>query len=580
MKKAIKIIIPILLVALLIGGAVWYFANYQGTLLSNFLQGRGDAAMENKHYDSAVRYYKWAWGLDRSDPELAIDLSAAYRNIDNYTKAEYTLVNAISAMPENIDLYLALSETYVQQDKLLDASQMLDNITNEKIRSQLEQMRPEAPVLSPESGYYTEYISVCLNVSSASLESATAYLSVDGQYPSLENGAYTEPVQLSGGETKAIAVCVGENNLVSAMVYGGYTVGGVVEEVALQDRVLDSHVRQLLELDADDVLMTDDLWTITELTVPEGVSTLDDLVYFTGLTSLTIQNYQNDDFSFLSNLSQLENVDFAGSIISSQTISMLGQQTNLKWLSLNGCGVSNLSGLSTCSKLEYLDLSNDHVADLSPLANCTNLTELYLTGNAVTVLDVVATLDNLQKLDLSYNAVQNLGALRACTQLSELNLSHCSLTDLSALGDIPSLTKLTASSNELETIEGLENCVNLVELDLSDNKLISVIQLSTIDSLKVVNINYNDVVSVPQFSENSQLEKFYADHNYMEDLSGLAKCTHLNYVTLDYNNISNIDALADCPNLVEVNVFGTNIHSNADVQTLLDHDIIVNYTPS
>lgn len=65
----------------------------------------------------------------------------------------------------------------------------------------------------------------------------------------------------------------------------------------------------------------------------------------------------------------------------------------------------------------------------------------------------------------------------------------------------------------------------------------------------------------------------------MEDLSGLANCLHLNYVTLDYNNISNIDVLANCYNLVEVNVFGTRIHTNAAVQKLLDKGIIVNYTP-
>ena len=94
-----------------------------------------------------------------------------------------------------------------------------------------------------------------------------------------------------------------------------------------------------------------------------------------------------------------------------------------------------------------------------------------------------------------------------------------------------------------------------------------------------MNLNYNDIVNAPHFSQNSQLETLYADHNFMEDLSGLANCLHLNYVTLDYNNISNIDVLANCYNLVEVNVFGTRIHSNAAVQKLLDKGIIVNYTP-
>lgn len=580
MKKVFKILIPILIVALLLTGGVWYFKNFQSSVTSGFLHSRGDAALKDGNYDRAVTYYQWAWDLEQSDPELATDLAAAYRGIDNYTKAESTLVHAIAAMPEELELYLALSETYIAQDKLLDASQMLDHITTDSVRTQLEQMRPEAPVLEPASGYYTEYISVSLALPVSALEQGvTPYLSVGGQYPSLEDGAYANPIALGGGETEAIAVCVGENNLVSTMVYGGYTIGGVIEEVTLQDRTLESHVRQLLEMGTDEVLMTDDLWSLTELTVPEGVATLADLAYFTGLTSLTVQNFPSDDFSFLSNLTKLETVDFTGSLISTQTINLLGQQTNLKWLSLNACGVSNLSGLAGCANLEYLDVSNDHVTDLSPLANCTNLKQLYLSSNAITSLDVVATLNTLQVLDLSYNAVENLAALRACTQLQELNLSHCSLTDISPVGEIPSLTKLNASANALTSIEGLENCVNLVELDLSENTIVSIIQLSNINTLTMININYNDVVSVPSFTTDSQLQKFYADHNFMEDLSGLANCRYLNYVTLDYNNISNIDVLADCHNLVEVNVFGTNIHSNADVQALLDHGIIVNYTP-
>ena len=581
MKKLLKILIPVVILAVLLTGGVWYFTHFQSSLASQFLRGRGDAALADENFDRAVTYYQWAWDLEPGDPELSIDLASAYRGVENFTKAEYTLVNAISASPDNLDLYLALSETYIAQDKLLDAAEMLDNVTNEAVRSELEQMRPEPPVLEPESGYYTEYISVGLSVpTSVESNGGTAYLAVGGEYPSLEDSAYESPIELGGGETKAIAVCVGSNNLVSTMVYGGYTIGGVIEEVTLSDSVLDGHVRQLLELGADEVMMTDDLWSITELTVPEGVASLADLSYFTGLTKLTIQNFQGEDFSFLANLSKLETVDFSGSLITTQTINLLGQQTNLKWLSLNASGVSNLSGLATCANLEYLDVSNDHVTDLSPLANCPNLRELHMASNAVTSLDVVATLNNLEVLDLSYNAVENLAALRACTQLQELNLSHCSLEDISALGEIPSLTHLNASSNELTSIDGLENCVNLVEVDLSENKLVSIIQFSDIDTLTVININYNDVVKVPSFTTNSQLQKFYADHNFMEDLSGLVNCRYLNYVTLDYNNISSIDALADCPNLVEVNVFGTNIHSNADVQALLNHGIIVNYTPA
>ena len=184
MKKFFKVLLPVLLVALLLGGGIWYLRNYQGDFFSNFLQRRGDAAMAGEHYTTALRYYRWAWELDDTDPDLAVSLASAYAHTDNYTKAEYTLVNAIAAMPEELQLYLALSETYVAQDKLLDASQLLDRVENESIRTQLTEARPDAPVLTPESGYYSEYISVGLEASSG-----TAYLSVDGSFPSLEDDA-------------------------------------------------------------------------------------------------------------------------------------------------------------------------------------------------------------------------------------------------------------------------------------------------------------------------------------------------------------------------------------------------------
>ena len=37
MKKVWKIIIPILIVALLLGGGIWYFTNYQSSLTAGFL---------------------------------------------------------------------------------------------------------------------------------------------------------------------------------------------------------------------------------------------------------------------------------------------------------------------------------------------------------------------------------------------------------------------------------------------------------------------------------------------------------------------------------------------------------------
>ena len=61
----------------------------------------------------------------RNNANLPVRLAQAYINSGNYTKAEYTLVSAITNNPESVQLYVALSKTYIEQDKILDAEQML-----------------------------------------------------------------------------------------------------------------------------------------------------------------------------------------------------------------------------------------------------------------------------------------------------------------------------------------------------------------------------------------------------------------------------------------------------------------------
>lgn len=576
MKKPLKILIIVLLILALLVGTVWFFFFHQNNLTADFYADWAASCVEHGHYKLAVWLYQRAWSVSDENPEIAISLADAYAGTGNYTKAEYTLVRAIADRPEALDLYLALSHTYVAQDKLLDASRMLDNVANESARQQLEELRPAPPEMSPEAGYYHEYISVSLSYA----DGGTAYLTCDGEFPTTSREPYAEPVALEPGETTAIAVVLGENGLVSSAVQSGYTIGGVVEPVTLQDSTLDSYVRELLGKDAGSTIMSNELWDITELTVPSGITTTADLSNFIGLTSLTMQSYHGNDFAFLESMQNLTTLDLSSGTVTTQSAELLGDLPKLETLNLSGCGISNLSGLSGHTALVHLDLSGNSVADLSPLAGCSALKELNLSENAVTSLAALGSLTALETLDLSYNAVTGLDALAKCANLTTLNLSHCSLTSLAGVGSCTKLQTLTASANQLQSISGLEACTDLQTLDVSDNQLTAVNELAGLDSLVELNINYNDVTAAPAFGSGSKLERFYADHNFMADLSGLSNLEWLNYVTLDYNNISSIDALAGCYNLVQVNVFGTNIHDASAVKTLTDRGIIVNYTPT
>ena len=156
MKYILKIFLIVLLVVAIIGAACWFFLVQRPDLTMSVFAYWGDHFYDAGRYNRAVSLYETACRLDPQNANLPVRLAQAYINSGNYTKAEYTLVSAITNNPESVQLYVALSKTYIAQDKILDAEQMLDRITSSDVKAQIDALRPRAPVLSPESGYYSE----------------------------------------------------------------------------------------------------------------------------------------------------------------------------------------------------------------------------------------------------------------------------------------------------------------------------------------------------------------------------------------------------------------------------------------
>ena len=571
MKKALRIIVPILLGLLIIASLVWYLFVYDRGFTRDMLlhQARYHSTSGNPKIGSW--FYDLAYEYSGQDENVAIELANQYKAEGNYTKAEYTLTHSI-ADGGTLDLYIALCKTYVEQDKLLDAVQMLDRVSNSEIKAQLDALRPKAPVADYEPGFYSQYISVSL-----SADGGTLYASTDGQYPSTHDDPYSQPLELPGGETTIYSLCVADNGLVSPLSVYDYTIAGVIEPVTFVDLSIELALKEILNADVDQIIYTSDLWSITEFTVPADAESFDDLENLTYLESLTIHDASFDSLRFLPALTHLTSLDLSGCRFGAEELSVIGGLPALKTLKLANCSLSTISGLELAQNLEYLDLSNNTIRNLEPLSSLLQLQEINLTHNALTGLTALGTLSKLEKLDVSYNALESIAPIATCLNLRWLDVSENDLSNLGAIDNLTKLTYLAANHNSLTELEHVAALTALTELYVSRNLITDIGALSTLTALEIFDFSYNEVEKLPNWPDGSKLRSINGSYNKIKSIASLKNMMELTYVYMDYNEITSVAELASCYKLVMVNVYGSKVKG---VEKLTEQGVIVNYDPT
>jgi Leucine-rich repeat (LRR) protein len=567
----LKRMVPFLLGVGILFSIGWYLLEYDREFTRDMLISQARYCESSGRSEAAARLYDLAYDYTGKDEDVAIELANQYKNDGNYTKAEQTLTRAI-ADGGTAELYIALCKTYVEQDKLLDASSMLDRIADPNIKLEMDRLRPAAPEVAPAPGYYNQYISLSFTPAEGTL-----LFTLDGDFPSIKDNSYTDPIPLPGGETTVYAIRVAENGLVSPLTIVGYTIGGVIEEAKFADPAMELAMREILGADPEDVVMTDELWEITEFTVPADAQSLADLSFLPYLEKLTLRDHKLDSLSPLAPLVNLKEVDLSGSRFPAADLKYLATFQDLEKLSLSGCGLSTIADLAGAKKLVYLDLSSNTLRKLEALIPMSHLQELYLQHNAVTSLDVLSNLSELTKLDISYNAVSNIAPLAGCTALTWLNAGNNALSSLKGIDAFSSLTHLYLDHNKLTDVVVLAKLTGLIELDISNNMLEYINELCALTALVELNCSYNKLYYVPIFPKESALSILDASHNNIDSLDPLARLENLTYVYMDYNELKSLDSIADCFRLVMVSAYGNEIR---DVSKLTDHNIIVNYDPT
>lgn len=572
MKKAFKIIIPILLILVVLASIAWYLLIYDSSFTQELLLQQARKLESNGNHSTAVWVYNLAYSQSGEDDEVAIELAHQFKSIGNYTKAEYTLSNAI-ADSATTELYIELCKTYVEQDKLLDAVRMLDNIQNDTIKAELDAMRPAAPVADPVEGFYNEYVNLWFQSGGGTL-----YVTTDGSYPSTSNVPFTKEVTLPAGETTVYALSVADNGLVSPVSICSYTVVGVIEPVTFQDPAIEALVRQQLNYSEDTVIYTNDLWNITELIIPEEATNYADLGGMTNLKTLTLRNAASNDFSYLTKLNSLENLEISGVSLSSDDLSLIASATTLKHLTLTDCNLSSIAPLASLHNLVTLDLRGNSIRDLTPLTNMQQLEQLSMAYNAVNSIGVVSTLPSLRVLDLSYNNLSSIATIGTCISLEDFDVTHNQISDVSAVGNLKKLKRFAAAENSIMDIAALSACRELTDLNIASNTVTDISLLSSLSKLMYFNFSNNFVTVLPTWSVDCALVNIDGSYNQISSVEELRDLYNLNRVNLDYNTeIESIDALEGCPALVQVDVYGTKV---TEVSALTAHSIVVNFDPT
>ena len=571
MKKTFKILLTLLLVAAIVASLAWYIFVYDRSFVRDMLISSARTCANMGYSSLSSMFYDMAYNHAGQDENVAIELANQYKEEGNYTKAEFTLSNAISDGGTS-ELYIALCKTYVEQDKLLDAVTMLDNIADPAIKAELEPQRPVINVIDPTPGFYSQYISVTLEATGGVI-----YWSADKEYPSTAANVYSEPLALPNGETTLQAVAVADNGLVSPLTMLGYTIGGVIEEVSFADAAIESQVRSQLGIKEGETIYTDDLWSITSFSVPSNAGTLADLSKMNYLTHLECTNVAVDSLQSLTGLTLLQSVDLSGSRLPSGSLNYLSNLPDLKTLKLSNCRLTTLSGLNGCPSLTALYLDNNALRNLSPISGITTLKELYLQRNAVVELDALKSLTELQRLDVSYNAITTTAPAAKLKNLTWLDISNNRLTSLSGIGKLANLTYLNISYNQLKKVDVVAGCVNLTELYMFNNKVSDILALKSLVKLKILDFSNNKVATIPSWPTTCALYSINGSNNNISSLTALKGMENLAYVYMDYNKITSVSPLNNCYNLVQVDIYGNTVKS---VESLTKQSIIVNYDPT
>ena len=256
-----------------------------------------------------------------------------------------------------------------------------------------------------------------------------------------------------------------------------------------------------------------------------------DIRNFTNLTSISLSDYEDMDFSDMPHLTMIdcgwdlkelletnlpvEQIEVLS--VSNCDLTGLEQFTSLKKLFIEGIDADNMEHVVKCTTLDTLFCNYCfETTSYAPLKQLTNLKSLYIDGG--------------------YNAIKDLSMISSFTELENLSITCTDILNIGFVKDLKNLKTLRLSENSnLSAFEGLGTLQKLEFLELNINDLNgSQPQYTEIGNLKnLKSLALHTVYNLDFLYELEQLEKLEVRLTFYDDLMlPIAKMKNLRELTL------------------------------------------------
>ena len=262
-----------------------------------------------------------------------------------------------------------------------------------------------------------------------------------------------------------------------------------------------------------------------------------------------------------------DTVVLSGVSLTEGELEALAGLENLTNLSLNGCGLEDVSALAGCEKLTTLSLEDNAIEDISPLSGLRSLRALYLSGNSLGALEPLYGLDGLATLDIRGREItdEELEALQSelpgCTILTDEPIESVEEITLGGQTFTSDVTRLELVGAGITDISALAVCTRLEYLDVSYNREIdSISVVAGMPNLRVLDFTETNVSSLSPILALTELEVLWLRNTKVTNISALSGHTSITELELSGNDIEDYSPLLSLTGL------GTLILSDAGLE--------------